>query len=313
MVDDLHFEVLENGLDFVSSGLAYIARGETKSDLKYGVLHLAAGIELILKERLRLEDWRLVFVDIDRANETLYNAGDFRSVGQKESLARLEEYCGIEIKRADKEKLAAFRVRRNRLEHFAIVVTKVAIESLAAQALGVLLDFIGEAFADIDLRENENQLIQRIRERLNVFNAFAESRLAEIFAESNPRKAELVNLLECPTCLRETLRPDVSVECFFCGYRADGDEAADYFIAQNPNASARKYYCPECGNKTLVDLGVNGGATPSTEFLCFGCGSRWDEGALVVCFGCDQIELAGFMTQIGCRQCFNSYVSRDNT
>ena len=64
---DLSFVLLENGLDFIASGLRYIARGETKSDLKYGVLHLASGIELVLKERLRQEDWRLVFVKPDKA------------------------------------------------------------------------------------------------------------------------------------------------------------------------------------------------------------------------------------------------------
>jgi hypothetical protein len=72
-MEELHFELLENGLDFISSGLAYVARGETKSDLKYGVLHLASGIELVLKERLRQEDWTLVFKQPEKADENNYN------------------------------------------------------------------------------------------------------------------------------------------------------------------------------------------------------------------------------------------------
>src|SRR5262249_29987785 len=91
-------------------------------------------------------------------------------------------------------------------------------------------------------------------------DVFAKERLAVVFADSNPRKAELVNLLQCPCCFQKTLRPDLSVECFFCGYRASGDDAADFFIAQNPGTHSRKYYCPECDNKTLIDLGVTGGA-----------------------------------------------------
>ena len=55
-MEDLQFDLLENGLDFIASGLDHIARGATKTDLKYGVLHLASGIELVLKERLRQED-----------------------------------------------------------------------------------------------------------------------------------------------------------------------------------------------------------------------------------------------------------------
>jgi hypothetical protein len=136
MVADLHFELLETGLDFIASGLDYIARGETKSDLKYGVLHIASGIELVLKERLRQEDWRQLFPKPEEADEALYKAGDFHSVGQELCLARLEEECGIEITDANKDKLKTFRSRRNRLEHFSIVDSKSAIESGRAGAVG---------------------------------------------------------------------------------------------------------------------------------------------------------------------------------
>jgi hypothetical protein len=106
-VEDLQFELLENGLDFIASGLNYIVRATTKGDLKYGVLHLASGIELVLKERRRQEDWSLVFKDIDDADEERYKAGDFRSVDHQECLKRLEEECGIEISRENKGKLSA--------------------------------------------------------------------------------------------------------------------------------------------------------------------------------------------------------------
>lgn len=52
---DIHFELLENGLDFLLSGIEYLARGKEKRDIKYGVLHTVSGVELILKERLRRE------------------------------------------------------------------------------------------------------------------------------------------------------------------------------------------------------------------------------------------------------------------
>jgi hypothetical protein len=181
-VEDLQSELLENGLDFIASGLNHIVRATTKADLKYGVLHLASGIELVLKERLRQEDWTLVFEDIDDADEERYKAGNFRSVDHKECLKRLEEECGIEISRENKGKLSAFRARRNRLEHFAIVDTKSAIESLAAQALGVLLNFISENFEDSVLSERDNELLLQIREQLREFVAFEQNRLGEIFA-----------------------------------------------------------------------------------------------------------------------------------
>jgi hypothetical protein len=123
----------------------------------------------------------------------------------------LEEECAVELSTEGIERLRAIRARRNRLEHFAIVDTKAAIESVAAQALAVVIDFIGEAFEGDALSDDENQLILRVRERLKEFDVFRTERLAEIFADSNPRKAELTQLLECPSCLNETLLPDVTV------------------------------------------------------------------------------------------------------
>lgn len=311
-MEDLQFELLENGLDFIASGLDHIARGATKTDLKYGVLHLASGIELVLKERLRQEDWTLVFKDTDDADEERYKAGDFRSVDHKECLKRLEEECGIEISRENKSKLSSFRARRNRLEHFAIIDTKSAIESLAAQALGVLLDFISETFDDSALSERDNELLLQIRERLTQFDTFTKDRLAEIFADSNPRKDELQNLIGCPCCLHETLRPDVNVDCVFCGYRATCEDAANFYVAQH-EASQSIYWCPECVNKTVVDLGSAGNATPSTQFVCFGCGSQWLEGRLEICPLCQELESPDYMTPMGCRDCFTAYVGQDHT
>jgi hypothetical protein len=227
-MDEVRFELLENGLDFIASGLNHIARSDSKSDLKYGVLHLSSGIELVLKARLQQEDWKLLFSNPDKADESRYKAGNFWSIGLDDCLLRLEEECGIGISEEGIEKLGAIRVRRNRLEHFAIVDTKSAIESVAAQALGVVLDFIGEAFEGIMLSEQENKLLLRVRERLKEFDTFTKERLAEIFADSNPRKEELTDLLECPCCLHKTLVPDVTVECLLCGYRDTAEDAANF-------------------------------------------------------------------------------------
>jgi hypothetical protein len=308
-MDELRFELLENGLDFIASGLDYITRGETRSDLKYGVLHLWSGIELVIKARLQQEDWKLLFHDPEKADEGRYKAGDFRSIGLDDCLDRLEEECGIAIPEEGIERLAAIRVRRNRIEHFAIVDTKLAIESVSAQALGVILDFIGEAFEDSSLSDQENELLLRIRERLREFNRFTTERLAEIFADSNPRKDELANLLECPCCFHQTLIPELTVECLFCGYRAAADDAANFFLAQHEKASAI-YLCPECVNKTLIDIGAAGNMAPATQFFCFACGYTWDEGILEECPLCEEVEYAEYMSPMGCRECFGAYVDQ---
>ena len=67
--------MLENGLDFILSGLKHIGSQRFKFDLKYVVLHLSAGIELVLKDRLRREDWTQIFVDPEKATEEKLRSG----------------------------------------------------------------------------------------------------------------------------------------------------------------------------------------------------------------------------------------------
>jgi len=71
--------------------------GAQKRHLKYALIHLCSGIELVLKERLRQEDWKLVFADQDKATEEAYKSGEFFSVDFKGLQDRLEENCGIDL------------------------------------------------------------------------------------------------------------------------------------------------------------------------------------------------------------------------
>jgi hypothetical protein len=89
--DVVQLSMLENGLDFIASGLKHIASPVSKFDLKYAVLHLSAGIELVLKDRLRREDWRQIFVKPDEATEEKLKSGNFKSVNLRDCLERLEE------------------------------------------------------------------------------------------------------------------------------------------------------------------------------------------------------------------------------
>jgi hypothetical protein len=61
--DDIQLSMLENGLDFIRSGLKHIATPVSKFDLKYAILHLSAGIELEpfrMNERLTAQQGRFL-------------------------------------------------------------------------------------------------------------------------------------------------------------------------------------------------------------------------------------------------------------
>ena len=75
--NDVEFELFENGLNFVVSALKHLDEPIKATDLKYAILHLSSGIELILKERLRRAHWTLLFSKVDKASLQDYKMAGF--------------------------------------------------------------------------------------------------------------------------------------------------------------------------------------------------------------------------------------------
>src|SRR5436189_30259 len=63
----LKLDLLENGIDFIRSGIEnHFGQDESDSSArKYAVLHLFSGVLLILKERLRREHPSLIFEKVE--------------------------------------------------------------------------------------------------------------------------------------------------------------------------------------------------------------------------------------------------------
>lgn len=68
--------LIENALDFILSALEHAQVDEARS-LKYAVLHLSDGVDLVLKEKLRREHWSLLFADINKASESALTSREF--------------------------------------------------------------------------------------------------------------------------------------------------------------------------------------------------------------------------------------------
>ncbi|MFJ5534146.1 hypothetical protein [Streptomyces sp. NPDC093261] len=70
---EVYFPPVRNGLDYLVSVVEHLEAGTERvsaRDLKYAVLHLAAGAEVLLKARLQLEHWSLVFSDPAKARRS---------------------------------------------------------------------------------------------------------------------------------------------------------------------------------------------------------------------------------------------------
>ncbi len=94
--NELHWEVVENGLDYLSRAVREAAGRD--EDLKYAVLHLYAAIETIVKARLAREHWALTVSDLKTAKHAKYLAGDFVSAGAPDVLTRLRDIAGVAVK-----------------------------------------------------------------------------------------------------------------------------------------------------------------------------------------------------------------------
>lgn len=314
--DAIQLSMLENGLDFIRSGLKFIAKPESKFDLKYAVLHLSAGIELVLKDRLRREDWRLIFKDVTKANEKKMQSGNFISVSLWECLERINEHCSVDA--PDKKPLERFKNLRNPIEHFAMNHSQAALESSAASVLGDLIDFIGEAFEEDDLSEDESYLLKEIRTQLGEFRQFTASRMAAIKSRLKDHKKHYGQIVECPSCLQDALMADCDVSCAFCGYAATAEEAAELYISNN---FERSYFdpkedepellhiCPNCDNRALVyEPGYS-----ETSGICFSCGDAPEPGDLVECDQCGELSDPESMHGGQCMDCIRAYIAQDNS
>jgi len=314
--DTVHFSMLENGLDFISSGLRYIAEPKTKSDLKYAILHLSSGIELVLKERLAREDWKLLFTKPDKATEEAFKTGDFKGINFDVCLERLEEFKLVSV--PAREFLLGFKKRRNRFEHFRVVESRIALETVSIKVLSAVLDFISDEFDQGDLSSAEEELLTDVRTRLASFEAFRQKRIVEIQPLLREWRDSSGQVIGCPCCSEEALRAEDHVVCAFCGYATAAEDAAELYIA-NMIGGSRYYYakdggvyplhtCPNCDNKAFVfEEGYS-----ETPAICFACGYSADMGDLDLCDQCGDPVRAESKFAGMCPGCYRDYYSADH-
>ena len=145
-------ELVSNALDFLET-----AFDEFDKKPKYSVVHFCTAIELILKSRLMHEHWSLI-VD-GKPNINKFKEGNFKSLGFKELIARIESVLGEKIPDDAKKCFDEISNHRNKMVHFfheadntnasQKVIEEIAIEqSTGWFFLRRLLEKWSEVFSD---------------------------------------------------------------------------------------------------------------------------------------------------------------------
>jgi len=267
----ISFHILENAIDYLLSAAEH-AKFKTSRSWKYSILHLVASIELLLKARLQIEHWSLLFQNVDLASEDKLKSGKFISVDFNTACNRLKEIAGVNIEKSDLLYLDELRDIRNRIQHFAIDIGLNQVRSLVAKGINFFLEF-----SQTNMSEQISEMgrpMNLIHRHLRDFKEFAESRIAEI----KPQLANAQDLIECSVCWQDTLIiGDGDPHCPFCGFRTNAEELAET-LGEGPLDEE----CLSCGADTMCfvlynnDFGVGYCTTCGTKHsVCQSCGRRF--------------------------------------
>ncbi|MDO5136284.1 MAG: hypothetical protein Q4D55_09540 [Eubacteriales bacterium] len=308
--------MLENGLDFVIDAIFHLKQAEQddcrnkEQEIKYSLLHLSSGIELILKSRLFREHWTYIFSDMNKANKSNLKNGSFRSVESGVLIERLERLCDVPVDKESKNVLENLRRLRNQMEHFTIKDHFPAIESCINHSLGAINKFITENYNDFTspisislkdddetfgLTKQEEMLIEELIKRTAELKEHYEDALKMAAAKARDETL-LDELVECPSCKEKFLKCNYDnnkCHCFFCAYEEEGEKAANEYLSVIQGLDSYEivksggeyplYNCPDCGNDSFVN--TNG------KYLCFSCGICYDEDEIAFCNECGALYI----------------------
>ncbi len=275
MTDSIECNLAGNALDYLLLA-GEMAKQDTPRMLKHAVATLADGVELLLKARLEVYDWSLLFKNVDNADRTKFESGDFQSVTFVQTIKRLRGICDVDIDAKILGTLNALRVLRNKIRHFAVTIDKAEVVSLIAKAYGFAIDFAAEHLEE-HLDPAARTDFDQLRRLLGEFANFVNDRLVAI-KDKLTEQGRYVEHAECPRCLQETLYSDAGeASCAFCGYRASGEEAASEWLWHHYGRQRPKDMqimmddlglgaCPECGADATIPLDEGEGCH------CLSCG-----------------------------------------
>ena len=268
----LRIVLMDNALDFLLSAAESVCRDEGPRSLKEAVLHLANGVELVLKARIAQEDWTLIFAHTDQASYDKIVSGDFVSVDYSRAIDRLRKMVGVTIEGDFKKHLSDLRKQRNRLTHFGGELGVAQTKSLLAKGMAFCVAFCeqqGLVNPDADSKLGE------IHKNLTGLQEFVADRLNHILAT-----AEYSIIWECRECWQEALTIDGGVvRCQFCRRDADPHRLAAI------NSEGDVEDCPECYiEQTFAFVLLN---NEQGMWVCFSCGIYGDH--YERCIRCDSL------------------------
>ena len=195
----IFYSVAHNAFDFLRHAVDNI-----EDSPKYSLISFVSAVELLLKARLLLEHWSLVFENPGDANATKFRNGDFISVSMDEAVRRLNGVVGLRLTKAETGCFSQLRIHRNRLVHFCVTDsgrTNKLVEQVASdQCKGwlylhrLLTDKWAEIFTPFD------QEIADIHQSMKQQRRFLQARFEQKQSAIDKGKSRGHVFRACPSC-----------------------------------------------------------------------------------------------------------------
>lgn len=257
------FDMLENGLDFITEAVTIINSSSDHRRLKYAVIHLCSGVELVLKEVLKNKDWRFIFQEIKDAKAELLQSGDFDSVSFKKAINRLESECKIRFSEDDKKTLFELKLKRNKIEHFKIDEKVGALKSLSAKVLNFLIQFIHANINMTSTSALSKRYIRTLPKELSKFNSYVIERTQKIKSIYDQKFSDNILSIRCPNCLQKTIFIDSQMTCLFCNYTNSPDILSSEFNTTFNAPMTIQPMCQNCSTTSLIES--------EEKIICLSC------------------------------------------
>lgn len=319
--DAMKYSLLENGLDFIISGILHLQKAEQENiqeniqdkELKYALLHLSSGIELVFKSRLIIEHWTYIFEDMNKASKKSYKEGSLKSVDSNTAIDRLERMCDYHFDDKQKKYLMSLRNARNRFEHGDIDNNPKAIESIINNAIKVIVDFFEKNYDEFQMPSNinlssdyegltdrEKDYYKKLTEAIKGLKSHHDDAVKLALARALEVTSK-EDLIECPECGEKLLRlgdklvlyedNEEKCQCYFCGYSDESKNVAMNYIENVLNISEYEvghhggefplYTCPDCFCESMIK--------ENDKYFCINCGMKYNLCDLRKCNSCGEL------------------------
>ncbi|WP_394614527.1 hypothetical protein JNUCC0626_32230 [Lentzea sp. JNUCC 0626] len=330
----VEFPPLANALDYLRDGAGRLGETPSPSDLKYAVLHLHAGVEVLVKYRLVCDDWRLILApESVEASEQQFKAGDFRSIGLGKALKKLKDDAGISLTNGQRNAANALERFRNQLQHYGLVSTAEAVESQTTKVLGFVLDFIDQHLPIDVLRDDRDAevlttMLDDLRQKLSRIEHLVQQRMQHLqpALKGSPSwcpdcglPAVLMSSAEHPHPVNVPAHSEP--RCAFCTRRWDSlkyyvDDFTGIRLGLSVHTAVTEGgdypidWCPECDEELLVWFdAATGERRPNPTWRCFACENTFNDNCPRCGRAVDNPEIAT-ETKL-CRECIEEFGNRD--